>query len=238
MSVSISLLGQASQTSGATSIGTSVTVPAGGAYLDVYVTAGVTVTTGFTGVSDNSGNSNTYTQQSAVIDTVDSQGLAHYTCTLAAAGTFTVTASFSATVGDIAIAVFAVTGSTGLIASCAANYQASPGTGTAGVTTGASGALSTAASTLVGLTITSSGTASITAAGGSSQLGSTIWTNIKANFAFVETQSLTATTSVSATFTSANGNPQVSAGGVWGSPIVAATAIPLGGSPRFQMHYR
>jgi hypothetical protein len=226
--MAVSFLGSNQQTSTGSSVGVSVTVPAGGGYLEVYVTTGG-ATTQFSGVADNSGNGNLYTIQSSAEDTVGTQSLARYTSNASvAAGTFTVTASFAnSTQGALGIAVILVTGSTGQLAGLAANFQTTPGTGVGAVTTGSSGTLSSQPSVMVAITIGSSGgTLSTSAAGGSTQLGSTIWGALKANLGFMETQALSATTSIAATFTAGSAtNNFISVGGIWQQSSGAAPPL-------------
>jgi hypothetical protein len=214
------VLNSNSQTAAATSISVTYTVPAGGRWLDVVVTTGGNYTA-ITGVTDGT---NTFVLDTAAYDATDGQSLSRWKSpSLIPAGSYTLTASF-ASIPYIGIAVAAVPNSTGQIASLSGNYQAAPGTGTGGVTTGSSGTLSSAPALLLSWVLGPSGTISLTSAGGSTvDSGGSMWTNIKANFLQLETQVLNATTSVAGTWTSANGNPTISVGGVWQQPNNSAT---------------
>jgi hypothetical protein len=222
-----SLLGQNSATAAASTVSVSVTVPSGGGYLWVIGTTGA-APSNFSSVTDSSGSSPGYTQKTSSEDTVNVQSLASYISNAPApAGTYNVTLNLAAgTAGFNGIAVYLIPNTTGNYTSQAGNYQPAPGTG---VTTGASGVLPGQPAVAVGATITTSGAASITAGSGFTQLGSTVWGTLKANFCFVEYQLLAATTSLSSTFTSANGNPQVSVGGVWLQPLSGGTQGGLDG---------
>lgn len=202
-----------SQSATGTSISATISSVAAGDYLEVWTTGSGNNTQLLTPTD----GVNTYATGNITEDTVDVQTLArYYTNAAVAGGSYTVQANFSTSLAAIGVLVCEITGTTGPIASLAGNYQASPGTGVGAVTTSASGTLSGTPALLTGLTITTSGAASITAAGGSTLHG-TGWSAIKTAFYSLETQALSSTASVSAQFTSANGNPQVTIGGVWGA---------------------
>lgn len=187
-------------------------------YIVVVVTQGQSVL-GFTGVSDGT---NTYVQQSQVLDSTNDQGFARYITTAPVApGTYTATATFSTTSGALGIAVAAIPfTSTGQLGSLAGNVQYSPGTGVGAVTTGTSGTWSSQPVFLEAWSLSSSGTSTLSAAGGSTlDPGSPFWTAVKANFLFLETQSLTSGGSLAGTFTSSLGTgAEISLGGVWATP--------------------
>jgi hypothetical protein len=203
---------QNSQVAAAPSISVAITVKQG-SYIEVYATCGNAAAT----ITLPTDGTHTYAFQSSGYDSSDIQSVARYTTGPVSAGTYTVAANFSSSTGDIGVAAVEIAGSIGQIASLSGNYQSAPGTGTAGVTTGSSGTLTSAPTLLTGMTVTTHSTASITAAGGSTiyPINGTGWANIKAAFYSFETQQLTGESSVAATFTSANGNAQVSLGGIW-----------------------
>jgi len=213
-----SILGSNQSTSIVASIGVSITVPAGGGFLSIYVTAPDASVGGVTGVASTSGQGESYSLSGFGGDSTHTQGLWRWISSQALSpASFTVTATFITTASTVGIAARLMPGATAQLAACAGNVQQTPGTGVAGVTTGLSGTLSTSQAVLEGATITTSGAASISAAGGAT-LDATAWNPIKTNFVSFEYLQLSATTSVAATFTSGNGNPQVSVGGVWTVP--------------------
>jgi len=209
--------------SSVSSLGVNITC-SGGSYFDVLVYfAGASITS----VTDGT---NTYHLLQNFQDAA-LHGFHHYWTGPVTAGTYTVTANFGSSNTNNGIVVAEIGGTSGIIAYMG-QAQATPGTGTDGVTTGLSVGLASSNALVWALACSTTDGSSNTA--GTNYTGQGyLLTNIGATFCTGETQLLTSGAPIAATWKAANNNTRMSMAGVWmqtGAVMQASKALTTAGN--------
>ena len=209
--------------SSVSSLGVNITC-SGGSYFDVLVYfAGASITS----VTDGT---NTYHLLQNFQDAA-LHGFHHYWTGPVTAGTYTVTANFGSSNTYNGIVVAEIGGTSGIIAYMG-QAQATPGTGTDGVTTGLSVGLASSNALVWALACSTTDGSSNTA--GTNYTGQGyLLTNIGATFCTGETQLLTSGAPIAATWQAANNNTRMSMAGVWmqtGAVMQASKALTTAGN--------
>jgi hypothetical protein len=211
MTISVVQEQQTSSNSSASNIGLSITV-SGGDYLHVIVTndsgSGNSIE-----VSSLVDGTNSYTSLDDINDGTDHQRIRHYWTGPVIGGTYTLTATFSATCVARGLLVAEIGGTSGLIAHNA-NVQASPGTGSNAVTSGTLTYTGVPA-LIYSLVASTADTTSNTTGTGFTNLGFK-WTVIQGSQGAQTEYLITAVNSVTAaTYTASVNSTRMTVAGVW-----------------------